>query len=81
MVAEVNVTEFPWQKGLLDAEIEILTGRFGLTIMLIALLVAGFPVGHRIFEVRIQETWSPETGMQEYTGEFVPTLIPLTFHR
>ena len=35
-----------------------LAGKFGFTVMLIALEVAGLPVAQRAFEVRIQETIS-----------------------
>ena len=76
----MNVTEDPWQKGLADAEIEILTGRFGLTVIVIVLLVAGFPVGQRILEVRTHITMSPFTGLYVYVGKFAPTIAPLTFH-
>ena len=61
----MNVTDVPWQKGFAEAEIETLTERFGLTIIVIVLLVAGFPVGHWIFEVRMQDTKSPDAGVYE----------------
>jgi len=59
----VKVTELPWQKGFADAEIDTLTGRLGLTIIVIVLLVAGFPDGHKILEVRMQDTRSPDAGL------------------
>ena len=51
-----------------------------MTIIVIALLVAGFPVGHWIFEVRMQDTRSPDAGLYVYAGKFAPTIAPLTFH-
>jgi hypothetical protein len=59
----VNVTELPEQKGFAEAAIDILTGKFGLTVIVTALLVAGFPVGQIAFEVRTQVIISPFTGM------------------
>jgi len=76
----VKVTELPWQKGFADAEIDTLTGRFGLTVIITVLLVAGFPVGQRIFEVRIQDTRSPDAGLYVYVDKFDPTMTPFTFH-
>ena len=76
----MNVTELPWQKGLADAEIVTLTGKFGLTVIVTVLLVAGFPVGQIIFDVRRQVTTSPLLGKNEYAGRSVPTIIPFTFH-
>ena len=54
----VKVTALPEQKGFVEAEIEILTGRFGLTVIVTALLVTGFPEGQTAFEVSIQLTTS-----------------------
>jgi hypothetical protein len=45
MVALLYVTEMPEQTGFADAMIVILTGRFGLTVIVIWFEVAGFPVG------------------------------------
>ena len=59
----VKVTELPEQNGFVEAEIEILTNRFGLTVMVTALLVAGLPVAQTAFDVNIQITISPFTGM------------------
>jgi hypothetical protein len=80
MVALLYVTAMPEQTGFADAVIVILTGRFGLTVMVIWFEVAGFPAGQIAFEVRMQDTRSPDAGLYEYVDEFVPTLSPLTFH-
>jgi len=61
----VNVTGIPAQTGLLDAVIEMLTGRFGFTVIVIVLDVAGLPVGQIALDVKIQDTWSPEKGIYE----------------
>jgi hypothetical protein len=58
MGVAVKVTEVPEHTGLEDAAIEILTGRFGFTVILIVFEVAGFPVGQVAFEVNTQETAS-----------------------
>ena len=63
MVALLYVTEIPEQTGFADAIIVILTGRFGLTVIVTVLLVAGFPVGQRILEFRMQDTRSPDAGL------------------
>ena len=59
----MNVTEEPWQKGFEDAVMDMLTGRFGLTVIVTALLVAGLPVGQVAFEVSTQVIISPLFGM------------------
>ena len=59
----VKVTELPEQKGFADATMDIPTSRFGLTVMVMLLLVAGFPVGQTAFEVRTQLTISPFAGI------------------
>ena len=51
----MNVTGIPAQTGLLDAVIEMLTGRFGFTVIVIVFDVAGFPVGQIAFDVRIHD--------------------------
>jgi len=59
----VNVTELPGQNGFEEAEMETLTGRLGFTVIVIVLLVAGFPEGQRAFEVKVQVIISPMMGM------------------
>jgi hypothetical protein len=46
----VNVTVFPAQTGFWDGATETLTGRFGLTIIVIPLEVAGLFEMHAIIE-------------------------------
>ena len=52
-VAE-KVTKVPVQTGLLDGEIEALTGRFGLTTIVTVFDVAGLPVAQVALEVKRQ---------------------------
>jgi hypothetical protein len=61
----VYITEFPAQKGFADAEMVKLTGRFGITVMIIVSEMAGFPVTQDALEVRIQKTLSLFTGEKE----------------
>jgi len=58
----VKVTEMPAQTGLADGAIETLTGKFGLTVIVTALEVAGLPVTQERLDVIITYTWSPLTG-------------------
>ena len=76
----VKVTDVPEQTGLADAEIDRLTGKFGFTVMVTALLVAGLPVAQVAFEVSMQVTTSLVTGVYEYVVLLLPTFDPLTFH-
>jgi hypothetical protein len=59
----VKVTELPRQNGFDEAEIELLTARFGLTVIVTELLVAGFPVGQTALEVKTQLIISPLSGV------------------
>ena len=52
------MTLVPWQTGFSDAVILTLTGRLLLTVIVIAFDVAGLPVAHVAFEVRMQVTTS-----------------------
>ena len=54
----VKVTEVPAQTELAEAAIETLTGKFGLTVMVTTLEVAGLPVAQVALEVKIQVTAS-----------------------
>ena len=60
-VAE-KVTEVPLQTGLLDGEIETLTGRLGLTTIVTVFDEAGLPVTHMALDVRMQVTASAFVG-------------------
>jgi len=58
-----------------------LTGRFGFTVIVIVLDVAGLPVAQVALDVSAQVTTSPLFNVADvYVAEFVPTLLPFTFH-
>jgi hypothetical protein len=77
----VKVTDVPEQTGLAEAAIDTLAGRFGLTVIVTSLDVAGLPAGQVAFEVRIQVTLSPSARAAfVYVVLFVPTFAPLSFH-
>ena len=59
----VNVTGVPAQTGLVEAAIETLTGRFGFTVMVTGLEVAGLFIGQVASEVSTQVIISPFTGV------------------
>ena len=58
----VNVTDEPWQKGFAEADIVMLTGRFGLTDTGYWMLDAGLFVVQVSDDVRMQLTRSPFVG-------------------
>ena len=76
----VKVTEVPWQTGFDEGDMETLTGTLLLTTIVTGLEVAGLPVAQEAFEVSLQVTTSPFTGLYVKTGLLVPYSIPLTFH-
>ena len=77
----VNVTDAPEQIGLDEAAIDTLTGRFGLTVIVTSLDVAGLPVGQVAFEVITQVTLSPlARAAFVYVVLFVPTFALFSFH-
>jgi hypothetical protein len=77
----VKVTDVPAQIGLDEAAIDTLTGRFGLTVIVTVLEVAGLPVAHVALEVITQVTWAPSARAAfVYVVLFVPTFVPLSFH-
>ena len=63
-VAE-NVTDVPAQTGLEEGEIDTLTGRFGLTLMVTVFDNAGLPVAQVAFDVSSQLTVFPLEGIKE----------------
>ena len=63
-VAE-NVTEVPAQTGLAEGEIDMLTGRFGLTLMVTVFDNAGLPVAQVALKVSSQVIVFPLTGTKE----------------
>lgn len=77
----VNVTDVPEQTGFEDAEILTLAGKFGFTVMVTELDVAGLPVAQVAFEVMTQVTTSLLARLAaEYVAPLVPTLDPFNFH-
>ncbi len=59
----VKVTGRPEQTGFTEAEIVTLTGRVGITVMVIMFDVSGLLVMQVVSEeVRMQETRSPDAG-------------------
>ena len=76
----MKVTEVPAQTGLADDAIDILTGRLGLTVIVNAAEVAGFPVVQVALEVSVQVIKSLFDGTYVKTGLSVPAIVPLTFH-
>ena len=68
----VKVTELPMQNGFDEAEIKMLTGRLGLTVIVIEFEVAGlFDVQIVFEEVRVQVTKSLFNGIYEKRGLLV----------
>ena len=61
----MNVTKVDRQTGFAEAAIDMLTGRFGLTVIVTVLEVAGLPVAQVAFEVRTQVTASLFAGVYE----------------
>jgi hypothetical protein len=63
-VAE-KVTEVPAQTVVAEAEIETLTGRFGLTLIVTVFEMAGLPVAQVALEVNWQVIASEFSGTKE----------------
>ena len=59
----MKVTEVPAQTGFAEGAIITLTGRFGLTVIVIVFDVAGLPVAQVALEVSTQVITSPLTGV------------------
>ena len=59
----VKVTEVPAHTGLADGAIETLTGKFGLTVIVTVLEVAGLPVAQVAFDESTQFMISLLAGM------------------
>ena len=59
----VKVTDVPAQTGLADAAMVTLTGRFGLTVIVIVFDVAGLPVAQVALEVKTQVIASAFNGI------------------
>jgi len=77
----VKVTGVPAHIVLAEAETETLTGRFGLTAIVIVFDVAGlFEVQTVLDDVKTHFTASPLIGVYVKIDEFVPLLTEFTFH-
>ena len=78
----VKVTLVPAHIVVADAPILTLTGKFGLTVMVIPADVAGFPVTHIALEVSTTVITSPLTKVVEEKVEAVAPAIftPFNFH-
>ena len=61
----MKVTEVPAQTGFADAAMETLTGRFGFTVMVTVLEVAGLLVAQVAFEVNTHVMVFPVAGTYE----------------
>jgi hypothetical protein len=69
----VKVTAVPVQMLLAEGTIETLTGRTGLTVIVMAFEVAGLPLIQVSPEVITTVITSPLTGVYEYVVLFEPT--------
>jgi hypothetical protein len=76
----VNVTVVPEQTGLAEADTDTLAGKIELTVIVMLLDVAGLPVIQAAFEVMVQVTISPFSGVNANDVLLVPEFMPLTFH-
>ena len=56
------------------------TTEANVPLIMIVFEVAGLPETQERFDVMMQDTRSPDAGLNVYIGEFVPLLTPLTFH-
>ena len=61
----VNVTLVPEQMVVVEADMLILAGRLGFTVIVTVLDVAGLPLMHDAFEVSTQLMTSPFEGSYE----------------
>ena len=78
----MNVTKVPAHIIVEGAAVIVtLTGKLGLTVIVIPADVAGFPVAHVALEVKTHVTISPVTkDAFEYVVELIPTFTPFNFH-
>ena len=76
----VNVTVAPVHIGLTSGIIVTLTGSIGLTVIVTAFEVAGLPLVHVSFEVRITVIISPLVGTYAYVALLVPTAVAPLYH-
>ena len=77
----VNVMLVPAQIVVALAAMLTLTGKFGFTVIVTVLDVAGLPVAHVALEVTTQVTTSPLfKAVVVNVLELVPAFVPFTFH-
>ena len=80
----VKVTLLPAQMVVADAAMLTLTGKFGLTVIVIPELVTGLPVKQGVaFDVNTTDTTFPFVSVEVVkvlAGPFVPTFKPLSLH-
>lgn len=77
----VKVTFAPAQIVVAVDDILTLTGKFGLTVMVIPALVAGLLVAQVALDVNTTvTTWPFVSVLDVKVLLFVPALIPFTFH-
>jgi hypothetical protein len=77
----VNVTLVPEQIVVAEAAMLTLAGKFGFTVMVTVLEVAGLPVAQVALDVSIHVTVFPlAKAAFVYVVLLVPTLVPLSFH-
>ena len=77
----MKVTFVPAQIVVEDALILTLTGKFGLTVIVIFQLVAGLPVAQIALEVKTTVTISPFVSAEfVYVALLVPVFTPFTCH-
>ena len=55
MMAELKVTGVPEQTGFAEGEMDMLTGKSGLTVIVTTFETAGLPVAQVAFEIRTHE--------------------------
>ena len=76
----MKVAAVPAQTVVVPAMLT-LTGKFGFTVIVKELAVAGFPVGQTALDVRTHVTTSPlDSELAEVVALLGPTLLPFNFH-
>jgi hypothetical protein len=63
IIVAIKVAGLPWQIVVFEVEIDMLTACTVLTAIRILFEITGFPEEHREFEVKLQVTTSPLTGI------------------
>ena len=77
----VNVTDVPEHTGLAEATIDMLTARPGMTIIVMAGEVAGFPDTQDAVDVNLQVMTSLFAGVYECVALVAPEMfVPFFIH-